>query len=115
MVVLTSPTNRRPRMAQQQVSHVLARLKREPPLADFAVDAQLNQALAEGFKDDAARGIVPGRRDRLLTPLVTLRLFLTQILHGNVAITALRQLSGIDFAKSSYSEARNRLQLSELQ
>ena len=89
-----------------RISHALARLKREP-LADLPAPAPLDQWLAECG--------VPAWRDRLLTPLVTLRLFLTQILHGNCAITALRQLGGIDFAKSSYAEARSRLPLMALQ
>jgi Transposase DDE domain len=50
-------------------------------------------------------------RDRLLTPLTTLRLFVLQILFGNTSITHLRQLSGLDFAPSSYCEARLRLSL----
>ncbi len=82
-----------------RISHVLARLQREP-LADLPTAAPLDQWLAECGVHDW--------RDRLLTPLVTLRLFLTQVLHGNCAITALRQLAGIDFAKSSYCEARAR-------
>jgi len=90
-----------------QVSQVLARLKREP-LADLPTGAPLDQWLARC-------GGVPVWRDRLLTPLVTLRLFLTQVLHGNYAISALRQHSGIDFAKSSYCEARGRLPLTALQ
>ena len=53
-------------------------------------------------------------RERVFTPLVTLRLFLIQILHGNTAITHLRQLSGMDFATSSYDEARARLPLQVL-
>lgn len=89
------------------ISHALARLRREP-LVDLPTGAPLDQWLA------ACSG-VHGWRDRLLTPLVTLRLFVTQILHRNCAITALRQLSGIDFAKSSYSEARSRLPLMALQ
>ena len=89
-----------------RIAHVLARLKSEP-LADLPTAAPLDQWLAECG--------VPAWRDRLLTPLVTLRLFLTQILHGNCAITALRQLGGIDFAKSSYAEARARLPLMALQ
>jgi Transposase DDE domain len=48
-------------------------------------------------------------RQRLLTPLVTLRLFVLQILHGNTSITHLRQLSGLDFAAASYCEARGKL------
>jgi hypothetical protein len=50
-------------------------------------------------------------RDRLLTPLVTLGLFVLQVLHGNTSIAHLRQLCGVDFAQSSYCEARQRLPL----
>src|SRR5438874_1567057 len=104
MVVLKSPTNRRPRMAH--IFNALERLKREP-LADLPTAAPLDQWLAESG--------LPAWRERLLTPVVTLRLFLTQILHGNCAITALRQLAGVNFAKSSYVEARARLPLMALQ
>src|SRR5215218_11174580 len=96
--------NRRPRMAAQ-VSHALARLRRDP-FADLPIAAQLNQLLEE-------QRVV--WRDRLLTPLVTLRLFLIQVAHGNCAIAALRQLGGIAFAPSSYCEARARLPLQLLQ
>ena len=89
-----------------RMSLALARLKREP-LADLPTAPPLDQWLAECGAGDW--------RDRLLTPLVTLRLFLTQVLHRNCSITALRQLCGIDFAKSSYSEARGRLPLMALQ
>src|SRR4051812_47905690 len=65
MVVLKLPTNRRPRMAQ--VPLVLARLKRES-LADLPAGAPLDQWLAKF-------GVTHAWRDRLLTPLVTLRLF----------------------------------------
>jgi len=50
-------------------------------------------------------------RRRLLTPLVTLRLFILQVLFANTSIAHLRQLSGIDFAPSSYCQARRRLSL----
>jgi len=50
-------------------------------------------------------------RQRMLTPLVVVRLFLIQILFGNCAIAQLRQLSGMNFAPSSYCEARLRLSL----
>lgn len=88
-----------------QIAHVLARLRREP-IADLPIAAHLPQLLREN-------AVV--WRERLLPPLVTLRLFLIQILSGNCAISALRQLSGIDFAPSSYSEARDRLPLALLQ
>lgn len=54
-------------------------------------------------------------RERLLSPPVTLHLFLLQVLHGNVAINALRQLSGLCFSAASYCEARARLPLEALQ
>lgn len=50
-------------------------------------------------------------RERLLTPVVMVRLFLVQVLFGNTSITHLRQLSGIDFAPASYCQARMRLPL----
>ena len=54
-------------------------------------------------------------RERLLTPIVTLRLFLLQILHGNVAQSALPHLAGFSFTASAYCEARQRLPLELLQ
>jgi hypothetical protein len=50
-------------------------------------------------------------RERKLTPGVTCWLFMLQVLHGNCAITALRHLSGISMAASSYCAARARLPL----
>ena len=54
------------------------------------------------------------RPERLLGPVVMVRLFLMQILFGNTSITHLRQLSGIDFAPASYCQARMRLPLALL-
>lgn len=88
-----------------QIPQLLARLKRDP-LADLPIADHLNQLLAE-------HKVV--WRERLLPPLVTLRLFLIQVAHGNCAIAALRHLAGIDFAVSSYCEARVRLPLQLLQ
>jgi hypothetical protein len=88
-----------------QIPQLLARLKRDP-LADLPIADHLNQLLAE-------HKVV--WRERLLSPLVTLRLFLIQIAHGNCAIAALRHLAGIDFAISSYCDARTRLPLPLLQ
>lgn len=50
-------------------------------------------------------------RDRLFNPVVTFHVFLTQILHGNVAILALPHLAGFAFAAAAYCEARKRLHL----
>ena len=87
------------------VSNVLARLKRDP-IADLPIAARVEQLCRE-------QNVV--WRERLLPPLVTFRAFLIQILNGNVAIAGLRQLTGIDFATSSYSDARKRLPLQLLQ
>lgn len=84
------------------VSRVLARLRREPLDTDCALSRQVEQLCRQ--QDHRFR-------DRLLTPLVTLRLMLIQILHGNTSIAHLRQLSGLPFAPASYCEARQRLGL----
>jgi hypothetical protein len=83
------------------VAQVLARLRNEP-LADCPISTAIEQL---------CRGCDHLWRDRVLTPAVTLRLFLLQVLHGNTAIAHLRQLSGLAFAPGSYCEARQRLPL----
>jgi hypothetical protein len=50
-------------------------------------------------------------RDRVLTPVKTVYIFLLQVLHGNVAISALPRLSGLQFSESAYCQARGRLKL----
>ncbi len=88
------------------VAHALARLRREPLGEDCALARQVDQLCrAQGHR----------WRDRVLTPLVTLRLMLLQVLHGNTAIAHLRQLGGLDFAAASFCEARERLPLLLLQ
>src|SRR5205823_380701 len=99
MVVLNSPTNRRPRMA---VTHALTQVRRRTLDDDLLIAADLEQQ---------CRRCGHLWRDRLLTPLVTFRLFLLQILHGNTSITHLRQLTGLSFAPASYCQARERLPL----
>jgi hypothetical protein len=54
-------------------------------------------------------------RRRLLPPAVVLRLWVLQVLHRNVAIHGLRQLSGISFAAASYCTGRMRLSMGALQ
>lgn len=88
-----------------RVSQLLSRLKRDP-IADLPIADQVNQVMQTSGVE---------WRQRLLPPLVTLRLFLIQILHGNCPIAALRQLSGLGFAVSSYCEARIRLPLQLLE
>lgn len=54
-------------------------------------------------------------RQRLLDPLTTTFLFITQVLHGNTAINHLRHLSGMNFTATAYCNARARLPLELLQ
>jgi hypothetical protein len=50
-------------------------------------------------------------RDRVLTPVTTLQLFLLQILQGNTACSHLPHLSGLRFTAAAYCQARTRLPL----
>jgi hypothetical protein len=50
-------------------------------------------------------------RDRVLTPVTTVQLFLLQILHGNTACRHLPHLSGLRFSAAAYCQARARLPL----
>jgi hypothetical protein len=92
-------------MAAANVEQVLARVRKDGldnlPLAPLV--EQLCGELGHRW------------RDRLLTPIVTVRLFVLQVLHGNTAITHLRHLSGLAFSPGSYCEARERLPLQLLQ
>jgi Transposase DDE domain len=50
-------------------------------------------------------------RDRVLTPVTTIQLFLLQILHGNTACRHLPHLSGLRFSAAAYCQARAKLPL----
>ena len=50
-------------------------------------------------------------RDRVLTPVTTMQLFLLQILHGNTACSHLPHLSGLRFSAAAYCQARAKLPL----
>jgi Transposase DDE domain len=60
---------------------------------------------------DACREVEHTWRACLLDPVVIVHLFLTQILHGNTAITHLVRISGLVFTASAYCQARCRLPL----
>jgi hypothetical protein len=47
-------------------------------------------------------------RDRVLTPVTTIQLFLLQMLHGHTACNHLPHLSGIQFSAATYCQARAR-------
>lgn len=50
-------------------------------------------------------------RKRLLDPVITVQVFLLQILHGNTACSALARLAGLPFTAAAYCAARMRLPL----
>jgi hypothetical protein len=50
-------------------------------------------------------------RDRVLTPVTTIQLFLLQILHGNTACSHLPHLSGLRFSAAASCQARAQLPL----
>jgi hypothetical protein len=54
-------------------------------------------------------------RDRLLNPVVTVQVFLLQILYGNTACRHLPHLSGLHFSASAYCQARTKLPLAVLE
>ncbi len=53
-------------------------------------------------------------RHRVLTPLVTVQVFLLQVLHGNTACTHLSKLAQLCFSGAAYCTARQRLKLEVL-
>jgi len=63
----------------------------------------------------ACRAIGYRWRERLLDPVVTLQLFLVQILHGNTACSHLRHLTKLAVTASAYCQARAKLPLALFQ
>lgn len=62
-----------------------------------------------------ARSDNPLFRNTPLTPGNTLRLFVQQVAHGNVACSAVRHLAGENFSDSAWCQARGRLRLELIQ
>jgi hypothetical protein len=54
-------------------------------------------------------------RQRILDPVTTIHVFLLQIVHGNIARTALSRLAGVPFSAEAYGQARQRLPLALFQ
>src|SRR5580658_1862596 len=101
MVVLSSPTNRRPRMARH-LRAAIVRVKTQAHASPSRLPVDVDQLARDAGHD---------WRDRKRSPAVTIRLFMLQILHGNVAISALNHLGAITMRASSYCAARMRLPL----
>ena len=83
--------------------------------AIVAIKSDLSDAVPATLVEHLCRQLGHRWRQRDLDPVVTVHLFLQQVLHGNTAITHLRHLSGRDFTPSAYCQARARLPLSLLQ
>lgn len=59
----------------------------------------------------ACRAVGQSFRDTVLAPVNTVYVFLIQILHGNVAMTALPRLTDLAFTAAAYCQARSRLKV----
>ena len=112
MAAAAATTTTGPAGATGPFSWALARLRREPLSPDLPTGDDL--PIAQHIEQLCHR-LNHQWRDRLLTPLVTIRLFVLQVLHGNTAITHLPHLAGLSFTSGSYTEARQRLPLQLLQ
>jgi IS4 transposase len=84
-----------------RLTTVLARLK-----TDWAAQLQPDAILAV-----CREAGYTSWRDRVLTPVTTIQLFLLQILHSNTACSHLPHLSGLRFSASAYCQARAKLPL----
>src|SRR4051794_19199433 len=98
MVVLKSPTNRRPRMAS--IAGAVGRIKRDALGAIDRATERLCWELGHNW------------RDRELDPTTTLALFVQQVLRGNVPCSEVRHIAGATFTASASCQARARLPLS---
>src|SRR5256886_13244472 len=81
-----------------------------------AVLSRFNTAWATPWQPEAIIGACEAAgytawRDRVLTPVTTIHLFLLQILHGNTACSHLTHLSVLRFSAAAYCQARARLPL----
>jgi hypothetical protein len=86
------------------ISAVLQRIKSD--VAEFLPDAMVQ---------DACRQVGHVWRRRQLDPVLTLHLFILQVLHFNTALSHLRHLSKAPMTAAGYCKARMRLPLGALQ
>jgi hypothetical protein len=77
---------------------------------------RIKSQLSELLPQRLIRGCMPRpQRETLFGPVLTTSLFARQVLHRNCSIRELRRQTKLDFAESSYCEARSRLDLPSLQ
>lgn len=76
---------------------------------------ELNRYLPQEYVESACRDAGHRWRERKLGPVLTIQLFVLQILNGNTAIRHLRHLAKMPIKAASYCKARMRLPLAALQ
>src|SRR4051794_31954449 len=103
MVIVTTPTNRRPRMAS--VAQPKSSYKNHPALG------QLKKQEIESI----CRRLEHHHRDSILSPARTVACFAWQILIGNVSCDAVRHYQNGTFSASAYCQSRQRLPLAVLE
>ena len=81
------------------------------PQALASIKSAVSEAIPARVIERACQAIGHRYRKRDLDPVVTLHLFLQQILNGNASIAHLRRLSKHEFNLSGYCQARSRLPL----
>ena len=81
------------------------------PKALASIKSAVSEAIPARVIEGACQAIGHHYRKRKLDPVVTLHLFLQQILNGNASIAHLRRLSKHEFNLSGYCQARSRLPL----
>lgn len=79
------------------------------------IKADLGSVLAEEHIARVCREAGHTWRARVLDPVVTVHIFILQVLHGNTAMTHLPRLVGRRFTAAAYCLARQRLPLAVLQ
>ncbi len=73
--------------------------------------ADVGRALSADFIERVCYNVGHVFRKRILDPVTLIHTFLLQILHGNIACTALPHLAGKSFSATAYTSARSRLPL----
>jgi hypothetical protein len=81
------------------------------PKAVASIKSAVAQAIPAQVIERLCRQLGHRWRKRQLDPVLTVHLFLEQVLHGNASIAHLRRLSKRDFNPSAYCQSRIRLPL----
>ena len=79
------------------------------------IKSDLQEFLPDAVVLDACRQVGHVWRRRQLDPVLTLQLFILQVLHFNTALSHLRHLSKVPMTAAGYCKARMRLPLAALQ